>query len=89
MITIKHFTASWCEPCKKINPIIDEILSEYSNINQIIIDIDENPEDSYKFGIRGLPTIIFEKDDTEIDRVVGINKKSYYTKILDNNLDKI
>ena len=38
MITLKHFTASWCKPCEKLISIMDEITNDYPDIEYINID---------------------------------------------------
>ncbi len=56
------FSATWCGPCKKIAPIIEELASEYEG--RVIIgkcDVDDNDELTSKYGIRNVPTVLFIK----------------------------
>ena len=54
------FSATWCGPCKKIAPIIEELAAEYEGkVNIFKCDVDENDELTSKFGIRNVPTVIF------------------------------
>ena len=87
MITLKHFTASWCKPCEKLISIMDEITNDYPDIEYIIIDLEPDKKSGSESGIRGLPTIILEKDGIEFKRIVGIHKKYYYEKILNELLN--
>jgi thioredoxin 1 len=84
MITIKHFTATWCGPCKQLSPIMKDLVNETEGIGYQIIDVDQNPDAASRLGVRSLPTVIFEKNGTEVQRVVGLKPKSYYKQIISN-----
>jgi thioredoxin 1 len=73
------FWATWCGPCKRLGPIIEEIAREYEG--KAIIgkcDIEENDDLTEKFGIMNVPTVVFLKDGKEVDRVVGLAMKNVY-----------
>lgn len=84
MITIKHFTASWCGPCKQLSPIIRDLVNENEGIGYQIIDVDQNPDAASRIGVRSLPTVIFEKNGTEVQRVIGLKPKSYFKELINN-----
>lgn len=84
MITIKHFTATWCGPCKQLSPIMKDLVNETEGIGYQIIDVDQNPDAASKLGIRSLPTVIFEKNGTEVQRVIGLKPKSYFKELINN-----
>ena len=66
------FSATWCGPCKKMAPIIEELGKKFDG--QIIVgkvDVDDNPEITSQFGIRNIPTILFFKDGQVVDKTVG------------------
>jgi len=65
-----YFTADWCNPCKKVRPIVEEINRETANKFQII-DADLEMELVKKFEIRSVPTFILLKDGKEIKRITG------------------
>ena len=70
MSLIYYFTADWCNPCKKVRPIVEEINRETANKFQII-DADLEMELVKKFDIRSVPTFILLKDGKEIKRITG------------------
>ena len=77
------FWATWCGPCKRLGPIIEEIAAEYDG--KAIVgkcDIEENDELTDKFGIMTVPTVVFLKDGKEVDRVVGLAMKNVYQEKL-------
>ena len=84
MLTIKHFTATWCQPCKQLSPIMRDLVNETEGIGYQIIDVDKNPDAASKLGIRSLPTVIFEKNGTEVQRVIGLKPKSYFKELINN-----
>lgn len=73
------FWATWCGPCKRLGPIIEEIAKDFAG--KAIIgkcDIEENDELTEQFGIMNVPTVVFLKDGKEVDRVVGLAMKNVY-----------
>ena len=66
------FTATWCGPCKKIAPIVDDLAGQYAGKVKVgKLDIDANPNTPVKYRVRGVPTLILFKDGKEASRLVG------------------
>ena len=82
MITIKHFTATWCQPCKHLTPVIDQLRGENPSVGYQKIDIDTNQDVAQQYGVRAVPTIIFEKNGKVVERVIGVQPKSYYQSVI-------
>jgi len=70
MSHVLYFTADWCNPCKKVKPIVEKINKDSTTKFQII-DVDLEMELTKKFEIRSVPTFILIKDGTEIKRTTG------------------
>ena len=80
---VVDFWATWCGPCKRLGPIIEEIAAEYDG--KAIIgkcDIEENDDLTEQFGIMNVPTVILLKGGKEVDRVVGLAMKNVYQEKL-------
>lgn len=78
------FWAPWCGPCKMVAPIIEELSVEYGD--KVLIgkcDVDENGDVAAEFGIRNIPTVLFFKDGTLVDKQVGSAPKSAYVAKID------
>jgi len=74
---VVDFWATWCGPCKKVAPLIEELAAEYEG-QAIIGKVNVEDEDELvgQFGIRNIPTILFFKDGAVVDKVVGAVPKS-------------
>ena len=85
---IVDFWAEWCGPCKQIGPILEEISDEKKDlINIYKLNIDENPETPQKYGVRGIPTLMFFKDGKLMDTKIGSLPKSSINEWIDNTLN--
>ena len=75
-IVLVDFWAEWCGPCRMISPILEELSHDYEE-NVVVgkLNVDYNPEVSYKYGIRSIPTILFIKDGEVVDKQVGATSK--------------
>ena len=79
------FWAPWCNPCKLMKPIIDEIEKEY-NIKIQRINIDEDSAMVQQYNISSVPTYILIKEGGEIvSFVVGAKAKAGFIKLLGLN----
>jgi thioredoxin 1 len=76
MVEVKKFYGHWCVPCKLLAPVINEIKGEIPNVKFTDIDVDENGDLASKYGVRGVPTVVIEKDGVEVKRFVGMKQKS-------------
>ncbi|GMH15332.1 hypothetical protein Nepgr_017173 [Nepenthes gracilis] len=80
MIVI-DFTATWCRPCRYMDPSVDEFAAKYSDVEFIKIDVDELMNVAGEFGIHAMPTFLLIKNGKEIDKVVGAKKQELQAKI--------
>jgi thioredoxin 1 len=69
---IVDFWAPWCGPCKMVAPILDKLAKEYEGKALIAkVNTDENPEWAQKFGVQGIPTMLFVSGGKVVHRQVG------------------
>ncbi len=77
------FWAPWCGPCRMAEPVLEELSEEYKG--KVIIaklNIDENQENSEKYGIMSIPTTILFKDGKEVGRQVGFAGKKGFEDLI-------
>ena len=66
------FWAVWCGPCRAIAPIVDTVAQTYAGKLKVTkMNVDENGATPSRFGIRGIPTLLFFKGGKVADQVVG------------------
>ena len=72
-----YFTATWCGPCQKIKPIIEEISKgvDESKLKVCMIDIDNNSDLVDKYNIKSVPTMILLLNDKQVAICNGTNKE--------------
>ncbi len=81
------FWAEWCGPCKQIGPILEEIgKSKPDKLKIFKLNVDEKPQTSQKFGVRGIPTLMLFKNGNLVDSKVGSLPKNMLESWLDSNL---
>ncbi|XP_027350483.1 thioredoxin H2 [Abrus precatorius] len=80
-LVVIDFSASWCGPCKFIEPAIHAMADTFTEVEFIKIDVDELSGVAQEFGVQAMPTFVLTKRGKEIDRVVGAKKDELEKKI--------
>lgn len=70
------FWADWCGPCHRIAPAIEELATEFAGRAKVgKLNVDRHTRVAAQFGIRSIPTLLFFKDGTVVDQVIGVVPK--------------
>lgn len=81
------FFATWCGPCKKQHPIIDELAIEFSGKARIAkMNLDDGASKSAEFGISSIPALLVFQDGKVVERFVGLQSKSQLVDTLNKYL---
>ena len=76
-LLVVDFYATWCGPCKKLSPTLDEVSEELGEqLNIVKVDVDESEDLAMDYGIRSVPTVLFFKNGQQVDKFVGALPKS-------------
>jgi thioredoxin 1 len=86
-IVLVDFWATWCAPCRRIAPIVDQLAEEYTGkVTVAKVDIDENPMTPASFGVRGIPTLLLFKNGDLKETLVGLDSKERLAQLIDKHL---
>lgn len=67
------FWAEWCQPCDIVSAQVEQLAKDYrGRVLVTALDVDENPAITERFGVMGLPTLLFLRDGVEVNRHVGL-----------------
>jgi thioredoxin 2 len=66
------FWAPWCGPCRAVSPLVERLAQEHAGKLKVVkLNVDEAPQLSQRYGIRGIPLLALFGDGQELDRLTG------------------
>ncbi|XVF63777.1 hypothetical protein PTKIN_Ptkin09bG0114600 [Pterospermum kingtungense] len=80
-LVVVDFTASWCGPCRFIAPILAELARRLPQVVFLKVDVDELKSVAQDWAIEAMPTFIFLREGSIVDKVVGAKKDELQQKI--------
>jgi thioredoxin 1 len=81
------FWATWCPPCKRIAPFVEELAKDYEGKAIVAkIDVDEAVEVASRYGINSVPTLMVFKNGQPVEAVVGALPKEQMARLIDKHL---
>jgi thioredoxin 1 len=82
------FWAEWCGPCRKVEPVLNEIAASElgAKVRIVKLNIDENPNTARDYGIMSIPTLTVFKNGEPVQSVLGVQPKGIIVKMLENAL---
>ena len=84
-IVVIDFWATWCGPCIKLGPIVEELAEKYPDVTIGKLNIDENDEIANENRVRNIPTVLFFRNGELKERSVGLVNLS----VLEEKLNKV
>ena len=70
------FSAVWCAPCKMLDPIVEELASEWNGkVKFVKLDVDHAPEIAMNYQVFGVPTLMLFMDGESRERITGFQPK--------------
>lgn len=80
-LVVVDYTASWCGPCRRIAPVFEELSRKYSKAAFFKVDVDICKETAATQGVSAMPTFIFYRNKTKLDRIQGADASTLEAKI--------
>jgi len=77
---VMQFTANWCEPCKEMQPAIEQLAEQGWIIRNVDVDLEKSIVQRMK--VSKLPTLLILKNGQEIDRITGAHTYPELAKLL-------
>ncbi len=86
---IVDFTATWCGPCKRLSPILEELAKEYKGKIVIYkVDVDKCEDLARAFNISSIPALLFIPMEGQPEMIVGLRSKESYKSNIEKRLLK-
>lgn len=70
-IVVLDFTAAWCPPCRLLEPVLDQLVTENDDLTIVTVDVEASPELAAEYQVMGMPTLVFLVDGEPVRRIVG------------------
>jgi len=75
-ITVLKFEAVWCQPCRAMQPMLDQLEAEHPDVTFAKADIEQSPAAAQFYNIRSVPTVLVLKDGNIHGMSAGMKAKS-------------
>lgn len=81
------YWADWCNPCKTMAPALEGLAEDYSDRLKVVkVNVEDNPDVSTRFKIRGLPTVMLFQNGDVVATKVGAMTKAQLTELVESHL---
>ena len=81
---VLDFWAEWCPPCRALAPTFEALAKQYAGrVRFLKLNVDENAAVPQRFGIKGIPTLVFFDGGHEVERIVGASSREVLARVID------
>jgi thioredoxin 1 len=88
-LVVVDFYADWCMPCRLLQPVLEKLEKEFSNVEFAKLNTDENPQIAMDFAIFSIPTVLIFYKGEVVGSFIGAMPESVVRKEIEKALEKI
>jgi len=81
-LVVVDFYASWCGPCKRVEPLYEELSNKYDRAAFLKLDVDRCQSTSTSQGVSAMPTFIMYRNKIKVGKIQGANIEAVESKIV-------
>lgn len=86
-LAVVDFGAEWCGPCKKLHPIMAELVDEMGDQVKIVeVDVGVSPQTAQQHAVISVPQVLFFKNGSVVERIVGVLPKPKLKEKIEHHL---
>lgn len=85
MLKVIKFSATWCGPCRALQPIWDQLVDDINDVEFEAVDIDTSGELATKYSVRAVPTMVFVKGGTVVETLVGLRSAAEIKEVIEKH----
>ena len=86
-VLLVDFSAEWCGPCRRLEPIINELAADFAGLATVAtVDVEINPLLTSRYQVRNMPTILIFRDGQLINRQIGLTTKQVLARMIESQL---
>jgi thioredoxin 1 len=74
-LTVVDFSATWCGPCRMLEPVLGELATELPAVDFLKLDVDRSQEIAMRYGVQAVPTLLVLHHGKVVERMVGLRPK--------------
>ena len=84
-LAVIDFSATWCNPCRMLAPVLEEVSEELSDVDFFNMDVDDNQDIAQQYSIASIPAILVFKNGEVADQTVGFQPKQALIDFINKN----
>jgi len=86
-LILLEISAPHCSSCDTLRPVLHQLATEQNgNFHLVEVDMTEEPDLAIALGIRSVPTVVLFKGDRQLEKIVGLKPKKFYTETIQKSL---
>ncbi|XP_071688974.1 thioredoxin M3, chloroplastic-like [Rutidosis leptorrhynchoides] len=86
LVLVKFYT-SWCEPCQRVQEVIDEIIIDYAEkLKCVAVNVEQELQVAEEYGIKAVPVVMLFKNGEKCESVIGTMPKEFFVATIERVL---